>query len=79
MKIKMLHWTAWVTRYGYSCSEDIHQWVCIATTLDKPHKARFQWYGHIFRADIFCKIVVNLSSGRNDDQSSDDSAHSTPT
>ncbi|VDP11433.1 unnamed protein product [Heligmosomoides polygyrus] len=60
MEMKMLRWTAGVTRLN--CIDTIRQRFGVVTIADKLREARLRWYGHVLRAndDTVYKIGLNL-------------------
>ncbi|VDO19562.1 unnamed protein product [Heligmosomoides polygyrus] len=49
MAVKMLRWTAGVTRMGRTRNDVIRQKFGVAPIADKMREARLRWYGHVLR------------------------------
>ncbi|EYC43524.1 hypothetical protein Y032_0491g2404 [Ancylostoma ceylanicum] len=62
MEMKMLRWTAGVTRADRIRNEKIRERFGIALIADKIRETRLRWYGHVLRAneDTICKVGLDL-------------------
>ena len=62
MEMKMLRWTAGVTRMDRICNDDIRKKFGVAPIVDKMRESRLRWYGHVLRAkaDTVCKTGLQL-------------------
>ncbi|EYC20669.1 hypothetical protein Y032_0021g355 [Ancylostoma ceylanicum] len=62
MEMKMLRWTAGITRTDRIRNEKIRKRFGIAPIADKLRETRLRWYGHVLRAndDTIRKVCLDL-------------------
>ncbi|EYC26160.1 hypothetical protein Y032_0011g1591 [Ancylostoma ceylanicum] len=65
MEMKMLRWTAGITRADRTRNENIRERFGIIPIADKLRETRLSWYGHVLHAneDTICKVGLDLEVG----------------
>ncbi|VDO43534.1 unnamed protein product [Haemonchus placei] len=64
MEVKMLRWTAGVTRLDRISNDAIRERFAVAPIVDEMREARLRWYGHALHAknESARKIGLNLNA-----------------